>query len=821
MERDFKMEENKYEIKIDLPGLLKLLSANIYSEPDVAVREMIQNAHDTCIIRKTGDKGFAYPEIRISYDLAAKTLTFDDNGAGMTEDELHDYLSTIGKSFTRIHQESLRGAGAEDALLLIGQFGIGLLSAFSVASKVEIFTRSYKPDSSGFKWVCEGNIRYMLEPAEVSETGTRVVLYLTDKNLALLEERPLQQIVRKYADFLSVPIYLRGKQVNSCTPPWLPDASETDNHQIGSAQPWFRENRDTNYTEYIMARYNLAPLAFFPFRFSDPISLDGLLFVPMLSSGMSRDFGELDIYISRMFIKANDKALLPRWAGFIKGIINTTALTPTLGRDKIVSDENFDTARAILGQTILNYLSYLENQHPELLDKIVVSYNNTIKASCMKDDGFFDKVCDLVRVSTDADAMSMKEYLNKSEGVIYFFSEQGRGTQYKILFAHKGFPFIDASWGLEKEFLEKYSRRKGVDMKRLETGSEAIFKELEPKDEKWQDLERQFTAYMGKEAKTVMFEPETFPAILASKQRSREEKKATGHIGRKRTGNEIMQRYRKTPKGKSGQTCDETMLYLNAGNPAIQQLCDMQRNETFIQALTAIYNNASLFANHYVSPENIETLFTGNNDAISTMIKNARALEDAWTLQEQLEEMKASNRRLQSELDNKIQVPEPTEYRSCFFAYPFQKEFHALRKEIARILADKYDIRLMSTSIEMRGPNIVDDIKGQIAISHFGIADITGNDPNVLWELGLMNGYGKPVIIIKKQSDTADTPYDLMGNYRVEYLTAYDDMTGSTEYSLLKDGLERNLNYIFKKFPKLEQAARWSDEDLIEKRKAL
>jgi len=196
---------------------------------------------------------------------------------------------------------------------------------------------------------------------------------------------------------------------------------------------------------------------------------------------------------------------------------------------------------------------------------------------------------------------------------------------------------------------------------------------------------------------------------------------------------------------------------------------------------------------------------TGNNDATS---------EDVRILHEQLEEMKTSNRRLQSELDElkrKCQVIELTGYRSCFFAYPFQPSFHALRNEITRILASDHGIRLMTTAIEMRGPNIVEDIKGQIAASHFGIADITGSNPNVLWELGLMNGYGKPVIIIKEKSDTVDTPYDLMGNYRVEYQAAYDDTTGSTEYALLKNGLRRNLDYIFRNFSELEQAAKWSE----------
>jgi molecular chaperone HtpG len=218
---------------------------------------------------------------------------------------LHKYLSTIGEGFTKVQKEQLRGSGAQEALLLIGQFGIGLLSAFSIAEQVEVFTRSYLPKSSGFKWVCEGDIHYTVDPIKKAETGTQVVLHVTDSNLVLLDEQRLRQAIKKYADFLSVPIYLKGNQVNSCTPPWLSDQKQTD------------------YADYIKARYDLYPIALLPFAVEEPLPLDGLFFVPMIPYELTRDFGEVDIYVSRMFIKANDKELLPPWARFVKGVINT------------------------------------------------------------------------------------------------------------------------------------------------------------------------------------------------------------------------------------------------------------------------------------------------------------------------------------------------------------------------------------------------------------------------------------------------------------------------------------------------------------------
>jgi HSP90 family molecular chaperone/nucleoside 2-deoxyribosyltransferase len=624
-------------------------------------------------------------------------------------------------------------------LLLIGQFGIGLLSAFSVAGKVEVYTRSYQPDSPGFKWTCEGDIHYTVEPVEVAEVGTRAVL-------------------------------------------------------------------QTDYAEYIQARYALYPLATIPFRLPDPLPLDGLFFVPMIPFELTRDFGEVDIYISRMFIKANDKALLPSWARFVKGVINTPALTPTVSRDEVVRDEDYATIRAMLGDIILGYLAYLEEHDPEKLTMVVGAYNNTIKARCVDDDAFFDRVCDLVRVSTSDGSMSMQKYLARSEGVIYYFSERGTGTQHKLLFAHRGLPVIDASWGMEEEFLEKYAERKGVELERLEAGSGTIFQVLETVDEKWQDLERQFRLQLHKEARAVAFEPDTVPAVLVAKPMNRDDKELgqVEALGRELgfSSSQIRQMFQQMSREKGVRAAgDDTILNLNITNPLMQQLRDMNRNETFHLALTAIYNNAVMFAHHYVSPENAEAIFTTNNAAISEMISSSRTLEEAQTASAQMEiELNGLKRRM----------PPLSQHRACFFAYPFEDPFPALRDEIRRILASEYGIKLTATSLEQKGSNVVEDIKRQIAESHFGIADITGNNPNVLWELGVMIGYGKPVIILKDKTDPEETPFDVYGNYRLPYQIVIDEFAGDIEYSLLKKGLKRNLKRIFEECPEPEQAARWN-----------
>ncbi len=779
----------QHQIKINLPGLLRMLGSNIYAEPDVAVREMIQNAHDTCIIRSTKDKGFTAPRIDVSFDKDQRTLTFQDNGAGMTEAELHTYLSTIGEGFTKLQKEELREARAQEALLLIGQFGIGLLSAFSVAKKVEVLTRSYLPGSSGFKWSCEGDIHYTVEPSAKADPGTQLVLHLTDSSLLLLDETRLRQAIKKYADFLSVPIYLKGYQVNSCTPPWLAEAEQAP------------------YADYIRDRYDLYPLAVLPFALADPLPLDGLLFVPMIPFELTRDFGEVDIYIARMFIKANDKELLPPWARFVKGVINSPALTPTVSRDEVVRNEVYATLRAMLGEIILGYLALWEEKAPDTLNMVVSAYNNTIKARSLDDEAFFDRVCDLVRVSTDAGPLAMPVYLAQSQGVIYYFAERGTATQHKLLFAHKGLPVIDASWGMEEEFLEKYAERKGVKLERLETGSSAIFQVLETVDEKWQDLARQFRLQLRKEARAVAFEPASVPAVLVARPVARDERElgqmqALGQeLGL--SSAQLRQMFGKMAKDKSVRAAgDDTILQLNVNNPLMQQLRDMNRNETFSLALTAIYNNALMFAHHYVSPENAEIIFTTNNTAISTMIGNARALQ----------EVQAASTRMEIELaELKAKMPQVqlSEQRTCFFAFDYNiAEHFKLMEQVQRHFLERgWGIRVLAPAKSMDDINILKDLYRQLQSVHFGLADISGNNLNVLYEAGLLKGLGKPVIFLKREGDAGKIPFDIFSDYRIEYQLA--QRGGETQFIWLDKELDKIIPTVFRSLPELERAAKW------------
>nr|VFJ60647.1 MAG: molecular chaperone HtpG [Candidatus Kentron sp. FW] len=805
-------DPQKHTISINLPGLLRMLGENIYAEPDVAIREMIQNAHDTCIIRRNRDPDFHAPRIDISFDRNRQTITIADNGAGMTEEELHKNLATIGESFTRLQREELKSKDAREAALLIGQFGIGLLSAFSISDKVEVITRSFQGDTA-FRWVCEGDIHYRLQHHDKPDPGSRVTLFTRDNKLELLEEARLRQAIKKYADFLSIPIYLNGTQANVCTPPWEEDANE--------------QRSEAALTDYIQQRWGLYPLALLPFDteamgIDSSVRVSGLLFVPVIPHELTRDFGELDIYVSRMFIEAGDKELLLPWASFVKGVIDTPDLTPTLSRGEIVANENYRILQSLLGRLIIGWLDELREQDSDKLKMLVGTYNNTIKARALEDDDFFDRICHLAQVSTDRGRVTIADYLESSGGTLYYFTEGGTGTQHKLLFAHKNRPIIDASWGVEEEFLEKYAQRKSCPIEHLAAGSGAIFTVPETVDDKWRALEHDFRLVVGKEARAVEFEPQTVPAVLVARPLDKSDREF-GEIDALGAGlgiraDAVRQMFSKMAKARSRQEAgDDTILHLNITNPLTMQLRDMPRNDTFRLTLACLYNNANLFANHYVSPDNAARIFDSNNQAFSNLVTIAQALirveQEKAELEIARDELKRALERNESERNAaKRTQPEVqlTKYRSCFFAFDYKNNDNY---QLMKWLQDYFQkeglgIKVIAPAREMGDLNIQRSLIRQLKEVHFGIAEISNNNANVLYEAGYLHALGKPLILLRRGDSDAPVPFDIFSDFRAEYKV--DNFAGEIEFIRIERQMNIAMNAVREMLPEFDTVPKWS-----------
>ena len=437
---------------LHLPGLLKVLAEHLYSSKKVGVRELIQNAHDSCVRRKIERNEPAYrPRIDVRLDAPRRLVTITDNGNGLTEEEIGTYLSTIGRGYTRELRERLALCSPAEAAELIGQFGLGFLSAFLLASEVTLTTRSVA-GGPALRWYSTGDEHYDLAPAERAEVGTTVQLKVKPAASFILNEQTLTDAVRTYADFLPIPIHVNGDDypVNLMTPPW-----ETDDPEKA-------------VLEYIgRAFHGARPLCVLPLHDGKvnvghdtlTVPLKGFLFVPPGSVASVREFGDLTVFIRRMFICERERDLLPPWARFVRGVIECPLLQPTASREGIHQDENFESVRQALEEQLGNGLRRLAREDPQTWKRVVRGHSDVIIGWAVTDNEFFERVEDIVTFRTTRGPLSLPEYLDQSGGNLYYVTRELGSLQEQLLAEGRDVPAIDASWFSVTPFLEKYAHR--------------------------------------------------------------------------------------------------------------------------------------------------------------------------------------------------------------------------------------------------------------------------------------------------------------------------------------------------------------------------
>ncbi len=357
---------------IHLSGLIQTLSESLYSKPDVAVRELVQNAVDSCTRRRAED--IVCPDdlgVWVVGNHRKGILIVRDSGAGLTEKEIARDLATIGVGATRTLRERLERAGSPLANQLIGQFGVGFLSAFMLAEEAIVETRSYFGDKSekGWRFIAKGNKDYHLEPIERSEIGSTVKLKLKPEFTYILESKELQKILSYYASLLPVPIYVGRKRVliNDAPPPWQCNGN------------------DSSYRRYISERTGLRILEVIPVHIREGgMEAKGVLAIPASSDLITGGTCDLEVYVRHMYI-GRERGLLPPWASCVVGVIDTPSLTPTASREAVMQNEAFRRMRTQLGKTIVGHLRYLANNAPERLGKIMAAHHVSLKAWAIAD----------------------------------------------------------------------------------------------------------------------------------------------------------------------------------------------------------------------------------------------------------------------------------------------------------------------------------------------------------------------------------------------------------------------------------------------------
>ena len=357
------MTATQHGFKAEVQQLLDLMIHSIYSDREVFLRELVSNAADALdkvrFLQVTDDDlnpaASDSPGVRITVDADAKTVTIEDDGVGMTEDEVVQYLGTIAHSGTKAFLQKLQDAKAEgekgDSPDLIGQFGIGFYAAFMVARQVDVDTLSATQGSAPVKWSSEGDGTYTVDTGERETRGTRITLHLRSDADEFADESRLTGIVRRYSNFVTWPVTVGEAQANEGKALWRQRPSEVTDEQAAAfyksvAGDW----QDPALTVHLQAD---TPLQYSAMLFI-PKDRPWNLFYPNAERGPR-------LYAKRVLITEHAKDLLPEWLRFVSGVVDSEDISLNVSREMVQKTPVLQKIGSTLTKRVLKDLGKLIN----------------------------------------------------------------------------------------------------------------------------------------------------------------------------------------------------------------------------------------------------------------------------------------------------------------------------------------------------------------------------------------------------------------------------------------------------------------------------
>jgi molecular chaperone HtpG len=400
----------KHAFQAEIRQLLEIVIHSLYTDKEIFVRELISNAADATEKLKflqTSGTAVRDPEaaltIAVSTDETAKTITFTDAGLGLTHAELIENLGTIAHSGSKAFLEQLKAKQADAHL--IGQFGVGFYSAFMVAEKVTVFTRSYRPEEPGWIWTSDGQTGYEIEPAGELPRGTKIVLHLRDTEFA--QAGRIEAIIKRYSNFVPFPIELNGKVVNTVQALWTKAKSEVS---------------DADYEEFYkyIGHDSEAPLYRLHFTADAPLAIRALFFVPPKNFELitlTRGEPEVHLYCKKVLIQQRAKGLLPEWLRFLRGVADSEDLPLNISRETMQDSALLRKLNEVLTKRVLKWLEEEAKADPEKYDRFHREHGHCLKEGVATDWTHREAIAKLLRFeSSHTDAgktTSLPDYVGR------------------------------------------------------------------------------------------------------------------------------------------------------------------------------------------------------------------------------------------------------------------------------------------------------------------------------------------------------------------------------------------------------------------------
>ena len=656
-------------LSINSENIFPIIKKWLYSDHDIFYRELVSNGCDAITkLKKLSLMGeFEKPEdleykIQVIVNPTDKTITFEDNGLGMTMEEVDEYINQIAFSGAQDFLNKYKDKANEDQI--IGHFGLGFYSAFMVADKVTIDTLSHKKDAKPVHWESEGGTEYEMDEGSKETMGTTITLYLNEDSTEFANEFRAREVLNKYCSFMPVPIYLTNATaepeyetiekeeltdkdtiVETVVEPAKTEEKENENGEketvevepsrekykilkrpvaLNDINPlWNKHPNECTEEEYkdfyhkVFMDYK-EPLFWIHLNMDYPFNLKGILYFPKINMEYDNLEGVIKLYNNQVFIADNIKEVIPEFLMLLKGVIDCPDLPLNVSRSALQNDGFVKKISDYITKKVADKLSGMCKTDHENYEKYWDDISPFIKFGCLKDEKFAEKMNDyIIFKNLEGKYVTLKEYLDgnmaKREKTVFYVTDEKEQSQYINLFKEEGIDALILKHSIDSPFIGRLEQKnEGVKFLRIDSDLADSFKdETEEDKEKAKENADSLTEIFRKalqndklEVKVERLKKESISAMITESEESRRMQ-------------EMMKMYNMYGMDPS-MFGPSLTLVLNANNKLVQYVLNHKDGEHTNEICEQLYDLA-LLSHGSLSPERMTKFIARTNEMMMFM----------------------------------------------------------------------------------------------------------------------------------------------------------------------------------------------------------
>ena len=653
-------------LSINSENIFPIIKKWLYSDHDIFYRELISNGCDAitklkklALMGEYEEPGETEYKIQVTVNSEDKTITVEDNGIGMTAEEVEEYINQIAFSGAQDFLAKYKDKANEDQI--IGHFGLGFYSAFMVADKVTIDTLSYKKDAEPVHWESEGGTEFAMDKGDKEGNGTKIVLYLNEDSTEFCNEYRAREVIQKYCSFMPVEIYLKNataepeyqltdkdtivetvveeakteeKEREDGTKETVEVSPRTEKYKIlkrpvalNDIHPlWNKHPNECTEEEYkefyrkVFMDYK-EPLFWIHLNMDYPFNLKGILYFPKINMEYESIEGTIKLYNNQVFIADNIKEVIPEFLMLLKGVIDCPDLPLNVSRSALQNDGFVKKISDYITKKVADKLTGMCKTDRETYEKYWDDIAPFIKFGCLKDEKFAEKMDDyIIYKNLDGKYLTLKDCMDKAkeeghENQIYYVTNEKEQSQYINMFKANGQDAIIMSHSIDNPFIsQEEQKHENLKFLRIDADVNDTLRE-EVKEEDKEALKKQ------EETLT-----ETFKKALGDdKLQVKVEKLKDAEISSMITLSEETRRMQDMMKmynmgmdasmfGGSGQ-----VLVLNANNKLVQYVLEHTDGENTPKICEQLYDLAQL-SHGSLTPERMTKFIARSNEIMGMML---------------------------------------------------------------------------------------------------------------------------------------------------------------------------------------------------------